>query len=239
MANVSGAANYRFVDSSKLGLSGGPVAPPLFSTQWAPGTVYPAKAQVVNGGFLFATAAGGTSAAAVAVGPQPGDLTDNTVTWTLSGAYAGPYLVTTTQQHELGIICELLDAGPNAFGLGEAVYCKYSGTTVPGDFVVIDRYNFTGIQSNTTQRGLVGVGLGVGAAGSFGWVLVRGVHDHANLGNGASVVGQIPYMSATAGRVLTTVSGTNGLPGCIIKVTGTAANYGAVEMAWAVAAGNP
>lgn len=239
MAIVSGLSNYRFITGTKLGLTGGPVLPPLGASQWAPATVYPAGSKVVNGGFLFSTVAGGTSAAAVAGGPCPLRLTDNTVTWVLQGAYAGPYLVTTSQVHELGLIAEALDSGPNAFGIAEMVYVKFSGTTNPGDFVVVDRYNFTAAASTTTARGLVGVSMGAGASGSFGWVLIRGVHDACNLGSGASTVGAITYESATAGRILTTASATNGVPGIVIKVTGDASNVGAADLYWPVAAGNP
>jgi hypothetical protein len=239
MAIVSGLSNYRFIAGEKIGLTGGPTQPPLGASQWAPATVYPAGAKVVNSGFLYSTVAGGTSAAAVAGGPCPARLTDNTVTWVLQGAVGGPYLVTTAQVHELGLVMEMLDSGPNAFGVAEAMYVKFSGTTVPGDFVTVDRYNFTAAQTATTQRGIVAISLGVGASGSYGWVLIRGVHDYCNLGNGASTVGAITYESATAGRILTTVSGTNGVPGIVIKVTGDASNVGAADMYWPVAAGNP
>lgn len=239
MAIVSGLSNYRFIEGEKIGLTGGPTQPPLGASQWAPATVYPAGSKVVNGGHLFSTVAGGTSAAAVSAGPCPLRLTDNTVTWVYQGAVGGPYLVTTSQVHELGLIMDMLDTGPNAFGDAEAIYVKFSGTTNPGDFVVVDRYNFTAAASTTTARGLVGVSLGAGAAGSFGWVLIRGVHDACNLGNGASTVGAITYESATAGRILTTASATNGVPGIVIKVTGDASSVGAADLYWPVAAGNP
>jgi hypothetical protein len=238
MAIVSGLANYRFI-GAKVGLSGGPTSPPLGTTLWAPATVYPAGAMVVNGGLLFNTVAGGTSAAAVAGGPCPTRLTDNTVTWVFKGPVGGPYTVTTTQQHELGLIEEVLDSGPNSFGVGECIYVKFSGTTVPGDFVAVDRYNFTCVQASTTMRGLIGVSMGIGASGSYGWVMLRGVHDYCNLGNGASTVGAITYECATAGRILTTASATNGVPGIVIKVTGDATHVGTADLYWPVAGGNP
>jgi hypothetical protein len=240
MAIVSGASRYQFIDQ-KLGLTSGPMLPPLGVLLWAPATVYAAKSSVMNGGFVYYSAAGGTSAAAVAVGPTPNGLTDNTVTWTLTGPATGPYWVDSAQQQELGYQAVARDFGPNNFGVAQLIYVAFNGTTVAGDFVVIDQYNQAAVQTNTgaTYRGLVGVSMGAGAAGKYGWVMIFGTHDFANLGNGASVVGTIAYMSATAGRVLTTVSGTNGVPGVVIKVTGDAQNRGAAFLNWPSASGNP
>ncbi|WP_242394849.1 hypothetical protein [Anaeromyxobacter oryzisoli] len=240
MAIVSGSVNYRFIDE-KFGTTGGPNAtPPLGATQWKPGTNYAAGVTVVNGGFLFTNnGAAGASAAAVALGPVPSALVDNTVTWTLSAPLSGACQTDAAQAQELGYIAEAIDIGPNAFGVGELMYVKFTGATAPGDFVVVDRYNMTAAQAAAGGRGLVGISMGTGAAGRYGWVLVRGVHDAANLGNGASVVGAIPYLSATGGRILTTASATNGVPGVIIKVTGNASNVGTAELLWPVAGGNP
>lgn len=240
MAIVSGLSNYHFAGRpGKIGLTGGPILPPLGATQWAPATVYPAGSKVMNGGFLFSTVAGGTSAAAVSAGPAPSRLTDNTVTWVLQGAIGGPYLVKTVQEHDLGFVDEAIDVGPNSFGTAELMYVKFSGTTVPGDFVVVDRYNFTAAQVSTGGRGLIAISLGAGAANSFGWVMVRGVHDACNLGNGASTVNGLTYESATAGRILTTASATNGVIGILIKVTGDASSLGAADVYWPLAPGNP
>jgi len=243
MAIISGSCNYRFIDP-KLGVSGGPAfMPPFGASQWVPAAVYPAKASVQNGGFIFNTVAGGTSAAAVSIGPTPNGLTDNTVTWVLAGAVAGPCQIDTTASQELGYQAIAKDFGPNQFGVGQFMYVGFSGTTVPGDFVTIDQYGSgAGPVATATAaagRGLCGISMGSGAAGKFGWIMILGVHDSANFGNGASVVGQIAYMSATAGRVLTTVSGTNGVPGVVIKVTGDTQNRGTAYTVWAQAAGNP
>jgi hypothetical protein len=239
MAIVSGASRYQFVDQ-KLGLTSGPAAfPPLGASQWAPGTVYPAKATVVNGGFIFNTTAGGTSAAAVAVGPTPNGLTDNSVTWVLGGPLAGPCQIDAAQTQELGYQAIAKDLGPNAFGMAQLIYVAFTGTTVAGDFVIIDQYNMTAAQAAQGARGLVGVSMGAGASGKYGWVMIFGVHDSANALNGASTINTIAYISTTAGRVYTTAHSTDGVPGVVIKVTGDAQNRGAVYLNWACAAGNP
>lgn len=240
MAIVSGASNYAFIDQ-KLGTTGGPnKIPPLGATLWKPGTVYGANVTVQNGGFTFNTTAGGTSAAAVAVGPTPNGLTDNTVTWTLGAAIGGPYAIDSVQTQELGYQAIVKDFGPNAFGTGFAQYVAFGGTTVPGDVVVIDQYNQSCARCGQAgAKGYAGVSLGSGAAGKFGWVLIAGVHDYINALSGTSAVKVTVYASTTAGQLYSTASAGNGVAGLVLQVTADTQNRAQGAMSWPTLMGNP
>lgn len=243
MAIVSGASKYQWMDP-KLGTTstsqgGSLMVPPFGATQWAPGTVYAAKASVVNGAFLFNTSAGGTSASAVAVGPTPNGLTDNSVTWTLGGPIGGPCNIDATAVQEIGYMALAKDVGPNNFGVGQFMYVAFTGTTVPGDLVLVDAYNATGAQAARSARGSIGISMGAGASGKFGWVMIQGIHDSINAKNGASTINTVLYAFTTAGQCATTSNATDGIGGMVLKVTGDAQNRGAGVVYWPSMTGNP
>src|SRR5438067_3965884 len=106
----------------------------------------------------------------------------------------------TTQRFPLGYIAQAEDA---TYGDAELMYVKFTGTVVAGDFVSFDRYNKTAIQSPTTAAAAKGLGIGVALAaqtsGAFGWLLIRGVHDGANVVT-ATAAGALLSGSGTAGQ---------------------------------------
>lgn len=189
---------------TKIGAS--PGTGPTITTppQWVAGTVYAANSRVVNGGFSFKTTAGGTaSATANTPGPTPNTLTDGTVTWVVEGPIAGLHDVDTVQNHELGTVIDVKDV--NANSMGEAEYVKFTGNVKAGDFVVFDQFGKTCVQLATGSGGAgvplrVGVSLCSAASGNFGWVLIRGVHDTANVVSTAIVAGTV-LATATGGQV--------------------------------------
>lgn len=230
---------------SKIGISPGD-GPTIVTggPQWKANTVYPAGAIVVNGPFAFSTVAGGTSSAvANASGPVPNVLADGTVTWVLlglndgvQGAIAGLYGAEKEQKHELGTLAEVKDAGPDDFGIGEVEYVKFTGTVVAGDFVAINRFAKTCTQlpaspgANAYVR--VGIALCSAASGQYGWVLVRGIHDTANVATGATADALV--VASAAGRVTgtATAAAATNIGGAVIRRTGVA-NVGVVELFYA------
>lgn len=186
------AAFYK-ATGSKIGVTPGS-GPGIYTSNpaWKANTVYGAGAIVVNGPFAFRTAAGGTSSAvANASGPVPGVLADGTVTWVLIGAIGGLYDVDTEQKHELGTLADVKDNGPDDLGAGEVEYVKFTGTVVAGDFVVINRFAKTCVQISTATfvagvPARVGIAMCSATTGQFGWVMVRGVHDTANMATGGT-----------------------------------------------------
>jgi len=238
------AINYQIVDASKLGAPGpGPTRLPIVGyTTWAINTVYGAGAKVQNGAFLFSTVAGGTSAAS-GNGPSPQYLTDNSVTWVLVGGVSNLTVSDATQQMDLGTT---LTGSDPTYGVGEFIYVKLTGSTaiVAGDAVIINRAAMTAVQAASgatgTSRGLCGLAMGSHALNvatpTYGWVMLRGVHSHANIITGTSVdVGL--HISATAGRLGLSPVSTYSTPGFVGRVANAANNVGMCELAWPVGSG--
>lgn len=224
---------YKPVDA-KLGISSPGAVPPA-ATTWKASTVYAAGAFVVNGGFAFYTAAGGTSAASH--GPTPTMLTDNTVTWVL----VAPVLPFNAQDAapavELGTVA--LGCDPT-YGIGEFIYVAFTGTVRAGDFVIVDRYNKTAAQTPAAAPGagrvsVVGLSMGEQVNGTYGWVMLRGVHDNAN-GAAGGTVGLVLYGSATAGRAGTGAVANYILDGAVLRNAGVAGCVH-VELYWPVCSG--
>jgi hypothetical protein len=209
-------AKYQFNDGAKLGYTGSGQAG-LPATPWAPATVYAAGAVAENGGFVFQTAAGGISAAFVAgttQGPTPVVLTDNTVTWVLKGFSSALCTQDTVDsnsgqpRHELGIIAIGKDISNNGYGEAEFMYVKFSGIVVPGDFVYVNQQNFVAQQIPAAilaaQRGFgkIAITMGAQVVGSYGWVMVRGIHDCANVATASATADSVLAGAGVAGRAM-------------------------------------
>lgn len=157
---------------------------------------------VTNGGFAFMCSVAGAGAVAGG-GPAPGLLTDNAATWVLLGAISPLCAKDTTQQVELG--SSVCGVDPT-FGTAEFVYVKYGGAVVAGDFVVLSSSTGKATQLPIAAPGagkytLVGIAMGNGADGTFGWVMVRGVHDYANVTAALTTAQAVTGGGASAGRV--------------------------------------
>jgi hypothetical protein len=233
------AVNYKFIDD-KIGLTSSAI-PTAGVPAWVASTVYAALSQVTRGGFLFATVAGGTSST---VGPTPQYLTDGTVTWVLKGPVGGPCQSDSSAKHELGYIALAKD---DTYGVAELIYVKFTGATaiVAGDAVQIDRSGITCPQTGTTlasSNSPIAVGIAMGshaldvATPTYGWVLIRGVHDNANVTT-SSTSGYVCSLGAAAGRVLGTGYVSNKTIHGMIARSISANNQGAVELFYPMASG--
>jgi hypothetical protein len=224
---------YKSIDD-KMGIT--PGASPSIATgapAWKNTGVYGAGAIVVNGPFAFSTAAGGTETNVNgARGPTPINLTPNVVTWVLLGAIAGLHdselgvgpndvgLYVPKQEPGFKIACK--DAGPGDYGAGEAIYVKFTAATIAGQLVLVDRVNKTAIPAPIGVAdkiaGFYGIALCsvsagdvASAAGVYGWILVRGVHDAVSAA-GAAAGDRVALLAA--GQV------TNALPGPTNRLAG-------------------
>lgn len=141
----------------------------------------------------------------------------------------------TTQRLELGQNVIAKDA---TYGLGEFEYVKFTGTVAAGDLVVVDRYAKTAIQSPAaaaSAKGLhVGIAMAAQVSGQYGYVMVRGVHDAANVATGTAA-GSLLSGSATAGRGSTAVANYN-MDVATVK-TLAAANLATVELYYPAVSG--
>lgn len=158
---------------------------------------------------------------------------------------APPLLVSkdTTQRIALGTIKLGVDQSANGYGEGEFRYVKFTGTVNPGDFVQVDNAAFTAVQASETAGtpnlyGAISIAMAAQVSGSYGWVMIRGIHDGANVVSGVTA-GTRLYETTTAGQASGTV-----VSGCKIdgaferKVTSSAQNIGTVELVWPVVTGN-
>lgn len=136
----------------------------------------------------------------------------------------------TTQRIELGQIVVGKDP---TYGFGEFEYVKFTGTVAAGDLVVVDRFAKTAVQSPAaaaSAKGLhIGIAMAAQVANQYGYVMVRGVHDAANVATGTAA-GSLLSGSATAGRGSTAVANYN-IDVATVK-TLAASNLATVEMYW-------
>lgn len=211
---------------------------------WAGTTVYAVGDYVENGGFVFKCATAGTSGASI--GPTPQYLTDGTAVWTFvasSTAFTGSEPV---QNCELGYIGYGKDTGSGDYGLGEFMYVKFTGATaiVAGDFVTVDRFGKTCTQLPAGAPGAskftqVGIAMGSHALNvatpTYGWVMLRGIHDAAKALAGAATTGTTLSGSATAGAVSQAVANYS-IDTAVLRAA-AANGQAAVEVYWPVCSG--
>lgn len=232
------AVNYKFVDS-KAGLSTGGLQG-LNKTRgdWAAATNYLVGDTVQNGGFVYRCSVAGASAAGP--GPSPNTLVDNAATWVLIGPASSLCVQDAVQQHELGYIALAEDLSTNVYGIGEFVYVKFTGVVVAGDWVLFDAQGKTCVQSPAAAPGAskfskVGISMGNQINGSFGWVMVRGVHDQANVTAGGTV-GNLCAGVGTAGRSTTVQTANYIFDGTVLRNAGVVGT-GTVELYWPTCSG--
>lgn len=146
----------------------------------------------------------------------------------------------TVQQTQLGTIVKGFDSSSSAYGEGEFEYVKFTGTVAAGDFVLFDRGAKTCIQLTqaavTANKGCVGIAMAAQVTGQFGWVMIRGIHDGANVVTGVTA-GTALGASTTAGRAAAT-SATFKLDGAYERVSTSASNIGVAGLEWPFASGN-
>lgn len=156
------------------------------------------------------------------------------------GSYIGTSPLTNsdaTAVTQLGTIVRGVDTSTGAYGEAEFEYVKFTGTVAAGDAVVVDRGGKTCVQASTSAaKGLIGISMAAQSSGTFGWVLVRGIHDGANVATGVTA-GTALGVSATAGRLAATSTG-NKVDGGFERVSTSASNVGVVEFEWPAWTGN-
>jgi hypothetical protein len=238
------AVNYQINDAGKIGAPGpGPSRMPATGYKtWAVSQTWAAGDKVQNGAFLFSTVAGGAGAAS-GNGPAPNFLTDNACTWVLVGGVTNLTVSDAVQAMDLGT--SVVGSDPT-YGAGEFMYVKFTGATniVAGDFCQLNRATLTCIQAAsgaiTTGRGAIGVAMGshalATATPTYGWIMVRGVHTHANIATGVST-NVFLYLSATPGRCAVGVVAGYSCTGAIGRIADAASNVGAVEVWWPACTG--
>jgi hypothetical protein len=142
----------------------------------------------------------------------------------------------TTQRTNLGRIVVAQDA---TYGDGEFMYVKFTGTVAAGDFVITDRQGKTCAQTPAAAPGankfsVIGIAMAAQVNGQYGWVMVRGVHDAANVTAGLTV-GTVLSGSATLGRCNQGVANYV-FDGAVLRVAGIA-GAGTVELYWPMCSG--
>lgn len=158
------------------------------------------------------------------------------------GNYIGapPFSVTgdTTQRMPLGTIVRGLDHGTGAYGDAEFRYVKFTGTVAAGDFVQVDNSAFTAVQAvHAGTKASVGISMAAQVSGQYGYVMIRGTHDAANVATGATA-GLAIYLTTTAGQGSGTVVAGDKIDGAFERKVTSASNVGTVEMVWPVQSGN-
>jgi hypothetical protein len=154
------------------------------------------------------------------------------------GGYIGLSVVTnsdTTAAAPLGTVVRGKDTSTADYGEAEFVYVKFTGTVAANDWVLVDRYAKTCVQSPaSTTKGNYGISMAAQSSGTYGWVMVRGVHDAANVVT-STAAGALISGSATAGRASSAVANYN-LDGALCK-TLAASNVGTVELYYPTCSG--
>jgi|GEM_PF-4331841 len=139
-------------------------------------------------------------------------------------------------QQEVGYVAIAKDP---TYGLGEFMYCKFTAAVAAGDLVIMDRFGQATIDAPAVAtKGNFGISMGAqtGAA-TYGWVMIRGVHDGANVLTGSAVAYGPNYGSViNAGRITSAVTASYIIDTLAIKVSG-AANVGTVEIYWPTCSG--
>lgn len=119
--------------------------------------------------------------------------------------------IDTTQRNVLGQV-EKDDSG------NEFIYLKGVASLVAGDFVVYDGTYATTRAVNTPVTGPVAMACAAVLANQYGWFQIGGVTPAtANIATDASGSGKPLFLSATAGRLTTTVAAGNAVLGSWAK----------------------
>jgi hypothetical protein len=228
---------YRFADRD-VGLTPADAPPNILSgTQaipWAPSLTFAALSYCTNNGYLFKTTAGGAGNTS-GDGPSQTNLTDASCTWVAVGPLNGLYGSDSAATLPLGTLVKGISPD---FGEGEFVYVKFTGTVLAGDTVVYNTYAATATTAPVLAAAvtgcLYGISMAVQASGTFGWIMIRGVHGAAALANGTAA-GMVGISGSTAGTlvlgVVTAIAAINIIFGAQVRLAPVGAlAFGIVEV---------
>lgn len=143
-----------------------------------------------------------------------------------------------TQRIPLGTRVTGLDTSTADYGEAEFEYVKFTGIVAAGDMVLLDGRAKTGVVSPAAAtKGKFGFAMAAQPASSYGYVMVKGVHDDVSMLTGAAVAFAPTYGSAlTAGKITDAVTANYIIEGCAIRITG-AASRGGVELLYPTCSG--
>ncbi len=136
-----------------------------------------------------------------------------------------------TQRLPLGTIVRGVDTSSAGYGEAEFQYVKFTGIVAAGSMALLDAQGKTGvITPAAATKGRFGLSMALTVASSYGYVMVKGVHDAAAVLTGATPAFAPIYQSAiTAGKITDAVTANAIYEGVAIRVTGTN-SVGAVEL---------
>ena len=157
-----------------------------------------------------------------------------------------------TQQFELGRIASGQDvATASPYGDAEFMYVKFTGSTniAAGDFVLVNRYAKTGTGSGTggapgaSKTTFYGIAMAAQtlatATPTYGWVMIRGVHDAAYVasGGGAYVGGTLGGLATPVGSFTYVQTANFLIDGTVLRAAGTGAHDAVVEILYPYCSG--
>jgi hypothetical protein len=153
------------------------------------------------------------------------------------------YASDTTAKVVLGTTVKGYDSAASAYGEAEFRYVKFTGSAaiVAGDFCAFNGAAFTCIQASTaTKAHAIGVAMAAQALNTttplYGWVMIRGIHDNANIANAVASADNVLGVGATLGRAVATAA-TVSIPGAINRLQAASGNLGIVELQWPLSLG--
>lgn len=103
--------------------------------------------------------------------------------------------VSTTQQHELGLVIQCVDKGNNRNGLGEFVYLKGVASTAAGSWVLYSEDDYTTSLLAANDIGQVAIAMAATVASTYGWYQIKG-----------KAVGKVAAAFADNGNVYSTAT---------------------------------
>jgi hypothetical protein len=138
-----------------------------------------------------------------------------------------------TQRIQLGTRVKGVDQSSAAYGEAEFEYVKFTGIVAAGDNTLLNGQAKTGvICPAAATKGKFGISMAAQVANSYGYVMVKGIHDDVAMLTGAAVAYGPTYQSAiTAGKITDAVTANAILERCAIRVTG-ANSRGCVEITY-------
>lgn len=143
-----------------------------------------------------------------------------------------------TQRIPLGTRVTGLDTSTGDYGEAEFEYVKFTGIVAAGDNTLLNGQAKTGVVCPAAAtKGKFGIAMAAQVANSYGYVMVKGIHDDVSMLTGAAVAFGPTYLSAlTAGKITDAVTANAILEGCAIRVTGVLSR-GCVELLYPTCSG--
>lgn len=136
-----------------------------------------------------------------------------------------------TQRIPLGTRVKGVDTSTAAYGEAEFEYVKFTGVVAAGDNTLLNGQAKTGVVCPAAAtKGKFGISMAAQVANSYGYAMVKGIHDDVSMLTGAAVAFSPTYQSAlTAGKITDAVTANAILEGVAIRVTGVNSR-GCVEL---------